>query len=223
MIERNRQSGFKRDAFSQTCEQAREGQSVFARPIDDTLRFSESGEQSRRPPIARLLKCVAPFAVLWFVAEVVIQPVDRVVQGWSRSHVGVEVSERILPTLTDRDASCAVILEGWRTLVVATILHAVPDAVFTAPSHVVRRDQRSQLFSRAASAGLTSASRQLASCDDAFRAAIATATPRRTAVGSSAAWNFLNSHPTTDPHLRPDCHGLSVADAGQFAKETAWL
>lgn len=90
-----------------------------------------------RPTIPHLFGARSPFAVLWTVWAVVVDALKRVVGRWPRADVGIEGGERLNPRRTNRNASSAVVLEGFRSRVQAAVLHRSPRLVLWRSRHAV--------------------------------------------------------------------------------------
>lgn len=80
-----------------------------------------------------------PPAIIRGVITIVVDAINGMAHGWTRSHVSVEHGERVTPTLTDGNASPSVameVLSGWAR---ASLDHVSPYMVFGGIPQAVRR------------------------------------------------------------------------------------
>ena len=144
------------------------------RPRGNTHGLAIMREQDVAAPIPALFFSRRPTTVARFVVPVVVDPVQLVRGGWSRSHVGDEVGERLGPPLADLDAAPAVPCVGPHRWVGTSLDHHAPQAMF----RVVAFAMRPQPVSPMAPARDSWAfGNQRASRHDLRRAAIAAAMP----------------------------------------------
>lgn len=91
-----------------------------------------------------------PAAVLWRIAEIIIDAVDGVFRRGARPHIGIEVLEGIQPSLADRDAHRAIFREPCRRFSRTAVDGVSPDSIFPALRQAMRHAPRAQLlFSQA--------------------------------------------------------------------------
>lgn len=77
-----------------------------------------------------------PAAILWRVRAIIVDTIDFVKLGWSRTHVGVESFERV-PPHTDLDAASPIVPVDIEIRVDASLPHAMPNTVLGGPGHSV--------------------------------------------------------------------------------------
>src|ERR1041384_5491599 len=87
-----------------------------------------------RPFVSCLLCSRFPSAVPRRIRAIVIYSSERAAMR-GNPHVSEERLERILPLLTDRNTSLAVVTVKTVVRVQTSLLHAIPDPVFSKPLH----------------------------------------------------------------------------------------
>ena len=139
----------------------------------------------RDPAISVLLFICGPVAVLWFIALVVVNAINRMRAGWARPHVLNEILEAH-PSLTNGNTAPAVVLKVLGSWIGASREHAAPNAVFACLAHCMsalgHAVTRGELFGTNASARQALASKQVGGPKRLCRAATAKAFPHRAAA-----------------------------------------
>jgi len=100
-----------------------------ATPLGHRLPNAVHCEEPTRPRVALLLFSECPSAIARLVVSVVLDPINRVLGRWTRTHIREEGLKRPLPSTADTDAAPAVEVIARMLRVVATLAHAVPDVV----------------------------------------------------------------------------------------------
>lgn len=128
-----------------------------------------------------------PAAIARFVVAVYVYAVNRVLGRWSRTHVGVEVLDRVFPSVANGDPTTAIIGVVLVSGVEAPMLHQVPYCVLRSESQSVLRDVflALDLTTRPGSASKISAG------DLGFRVASASAQPQ---VEASVVSSEVSNH-----------------------------
>lgn len=79
-----------------------------------------------------------PAAVFRGVRAIIVDAVQRG-SDWARSHVAIEILERLNPTRTDGNATPAIVLVWLASRIQTTVFHGVPCTIFYGISHTVSR------------------------------------------------------------------------------------
>jgi len=98
-------------------------------PISEALRTTVKEKNNVVPPVPGLGSPQSPSAVVWRVWAIIVDAVDAVFGGRSRTHIGKERLER-LPSVAYDDSATAVKGEVCGVRVLATPLHCGPCAIF---------------------------------------------------------------------------------------------
>lgn len=126
---RNSQHKFNRPAKFEAIKDDVFRQACLLGPLNNAHRFAVEREASVVATVALLFFVYYPAAILWAVAEVVVSSIKRVLVGWTRAHVRVEVLETE-PPLAHGDAAASVIAPGMVRFCAATAKHIAPHSVF---------------------------------------------------------------------------------------------
>lgn len=130
----------------------------------------------------------SPLAIARIIVSIAINSFKGIA-GRLRSHVFIERSERIAPTVAHRDTSSAISSEADSFRIGASLFGGTPRRIFLAVHHVVFRRTNAGTLRRIASATATRAANQVR-CVDGFRlTAFAGTIPARTTVGTVARNN----------------------------------
>lgn len=103
---------------------------IFSRPIGQSLRGSVDRETDRHSPVTHLVLLDGPDTIFRAVVTVIVFAFDAVFVGRSRSHIGVEILSRFKPSLTDADTTSAVIFVCLIGFTEASLANAVPALTF---------------------------------------------------------------------------------------------
>lgn len=133
---------------------------------------------SARAAIVRLLFRCGPVAIIRRVTGVVLAALNRVMSRWSRTHVGIEGWE-IVPAVTNRDASAAIVLPTVSFRIGTAPFHQRPYAIFSRCSQAVCGFHRLHDFSMNTTAALRIAFSQTRRHRDCCATAIAPTFPGR--------------------------------------------
>lgn len=113
-------------------------QTIFTRPLWNGFCNSIKCALRAIPFVAGLLVMIRPFAVIRGVTLVVIDAVNALFSVGTISHIGKEIFKAINPSVTNSDASCAVVFVSWRRLIQASLLHGRPRGIFRSLPFPVR-------------------------------------------------------------------------------------
>lgn len=92
--------------------------------------FAANLDVDRRPPVSILAGACRPATVFRRVRTVVVDTFDRVLSGWSRTHVGVEPLKGHGPFRADGYSSASIAREGRIRRIQTALFNAAPDVVF---------------------------------------------------------------------------------------------
>lgn len=199
-IQRNRERRFKGNTLAQSCEQAREREAVFVRPIADALSFSKGSDLAGRSAVAGLFPGRAPSAILWRVITVCVDAVQRVIRRGARPHVGEKRFKGSRPSVTDGNSSCPVILVAVHARVKASSFHCSPYAVFGAVSQIMSAPHIAHAFTSKTTAGFRAFAHVMDWNRD-FCAAIAAANVAMHQSFSRTAWEILKNRQSTESKM----------------------
>lgn len=129
--------------------------------------------------IVRLLLCGRPAAIGLVVMAAVVDAIQGMIGGGTRTHVFEKCHKRCAPARADCDASAAVVLEHWRVGIFAALHHAFPRLIFTRLPHAMCGVHARVPFGAVASARLRLPAFQSGALHDFHGAALALATPTR--------------------------------------------
>jgi hypothetical protein len=121
----------------ETVAQRRERHAELRRPIGQNFDPTEGFEPHVPSRVAKLLGSGGPIAVLRAVASVVISAFNRVLCRRPSPHVGVEVCERVEPTVTNSNSAPSIVAELLGGRIVAPTLYGSPGIVFGCPRHAM--------------------------------------------------------------------------------------
>lgn len=107
-------------------------------PFRKRLRDTLIGDGVIVALVVRLLNPVSPATVFWCVWPVVVDALNGMIWRRARPHVGVEVLERVEPTVAHEDAASTVAWIGWNVRIGATRLDMRPTAILRRADHAVR-------------------------------------------------------------------------------------
>lgn len=173
----------------------------FVTPLGKIESSAVVGNERGFASVIALLACCGPSAIFRRIAEVIVDTVEAVFDGWTRPHVGIEVLERVQPTFADCYVASAVSRIGAAMGIGATPFHQAPDVVFACFGHAVLDkalcDRLGSKFALKATAALGFAPNQTSPGDDACVAALAEDFPSRIAVaGVGGAFGATNDSPS---------------------------
>ena len=165
--------------------------------------------------VLRLLFIGRPSTVGWLVVRVIVNAVEGH-SFWPLTHVLIKGRERRSPTVTDCDATSAVVAVGNVFRVVTPLKHRPPRAKFGAVCHAMRQ----AVFQIADSpvgtpTGVSSAAAKIASRYQRFTSAIASAAPERLLRRSRAT--VLDHCEHVEP-LASKVSAIVTASASSFHK-----
>lgn len=89
------------------------------------------------PSIIRLLLGRCPATILWLIVAVIVSPIYGVSNARPLAHVGQKSGEVVFPRSTHPNAAPAVVFVIPAALVIASILHTLPDVVLDGPAFKV--------------------------------------------------------------------------------------
>lgn len=169
------------------------------------------------PLVHALFSGGGPSAVTRFVIAVYVNAVNRMLRGWARPHVLVEVLERLQPPIAHRDATTAIPREVFLRHSGATADHPGPRSILTALRESVRDRSGHQLLAAQAPTRMCAVQVVDLNHDDAAAFTAASASPPSCAFRIIEIFeNFKSSMSTTwlgSWHGRiVPYFGLSLAD-----------
>lgn len=189
--------------------------SCAAGPLGNRQRFTPKLKQGILAHVVGLLLVVGPSAVVWAIAQIVIDSVNAA-SRWARTHIVEEMLERLPPSLTYGDAASPVVLIDDASGVVTSPLHVAPNSVLArllsidldSPAMFERKrhDDFSEPLLLVATAGNGHAGGQGVLTNDLACSALALAQP---AANHAAAW-------ATDPIDFPENLETAECLAGEI-------
>jgi hypothetical protein len=111
--------------------------SKLATPSSQRTNLTANFDCSRARSIVGLLFLRRPAAIFWAVVPIVIDAINRMFKRWARTHVAIEVFERISPTIANGYSTTPVSRKLAALRVVASLLHCSPNVVFSRFKHSV--------------------------------------------------------------------------------------
>lgn len=132
---RSQQCAFIGPASAQATVYEVMGNSEFSRPSKHVKRLSPKGETYIFTRVRRLFQWSCPFAILFAIAAVVINPLNRQSRR-ADAHVGKEVFKS-KPSLANSNSSSSIISELIVGLISATPQHVFPTSVGSCSGHSV--------------------------------------------------------------------------------------
>lgn len=118
-----------RPSVAQTMPESRFRNAKVVGPFGETLRSTEVVDQVISPRVSGLFRSCYPSTVGGIVGTVIVDPVDGMLGGGSRPHVGQKVGE-LTPPLAHDNAAAPVVVEPGGSRVIAARVHGQPDPVF---------------------------------------------------------------------------------------------
>jgi hypothetical protein len=115
---------------AQTMVQKDRSNLQLLRPCDHRLSTSLKSQVDVVSSIALLLLRSSPIAILWRVAQMVTSSVNGVFRTWARSHIGIEIRKRLLPSFTTTNPTSPIIRERFVTWVHCSFSDTSPDSIF---------------------------------------------------------------------------------------------
>jgi len=106
-------------------------------PLSHAFGVSVDRGESVGPSINTLSSAFYPAAVVRLVIAVIVLAFDAVFLGRTRTHVCVEVSERMHPTVTHGNAARTVVAKLSSVRIKAAAFHRLPYRILTAAFHAV--------------------------------------------------------------------------------------
>jgi len=107
-------------------------------PFGHRERLSTLFDEAVPSGVPVLLDACSPSTVGWRVVSVVVETIDGMVPGRSRSHVGQEGSKIDAPSITDADATSAVVLVADVGVALTAANHVRPAPVLSRPKTAMR-------------------------------------------------------------------------------------
>lgn len=130
-------------------------ESLFFCPLQHAHRSPLKSDQMIRTPVSHLLSIGRPNAIIGRIPSIVILPLYGPSSGaWRIAHIARKILESITPkpAVAYSDSAPAVVEKLAALLVVAALLHLLPDTVHSGTSPAVARHSLSGDVSRCASA-----------------------------------------------------------------------
>lgn len=128
---------FNRPSSLDTPRERRCWDSRLISPVCDALCRTVESYEVTGSFIPRLFCGGGPTAIGFRIAQLVIDPFQRMIRGRPWSHVEIECLKRF-PFGADRDSASAVSIVGCILGTAATVVHAVKCSVFGSSTHTVR-------------------------------------------------------------------------------------
>lgn len=104
------------------------------------------------PSIIRLLLGCCPPTILWLIVAVIVSPIYGVSNARPLAHVRQKSSEVVLPRSTHTNAAPAVVFVIHAALVIASVLHSLPDVILDSSAFKVSAVRLSNSFQSETSA-----------------------------------------------------------------------
>lgn len=155
-------------------------------PFLKSLRLSVVGQNADVALVSILGLARDPLAVVGRVGAVVVSAFNCVRGRWARTHVGVEVLERVAPAVTHGYTPAAVVFVVLAGLPVAPVFDLAPRSVFRAFGHSVGPVGITRM--PLASATFCVPIAETSARNDLYASAIAHATPCGLSIGGSDAF-----------------------------------
>lgn len=142
-----------------------------------------------RPCVSRLLSKCGPTAIVRRVWAIVVDAVNGVLRRRLRSHVGQESLEGVAPTVTDSDATPAIVLKSRRVRIQATSFHGFPCSMFWSACQAVNLVGFGCTLLLVAAAACVFTNAQVVTLSDRRIAAVAGTQPPQLVSASTKAFN----------------------------------
>src|SRR5207237_4222306 len=155
----------------------------------------------RDDPVSPCVDCLfghrRPSAVGFFVAKRVVDPINRPVQSWSRTHVFEEGFKRVFPEITDCDATVAVERGVEDSRIEAAPFHRAPASILGRSRSTMSSLAHFGDFSFPAAARFSGAAAKALLGNVALLAAVAAAVPVSHVLVLRETGGFVKNQQTT--------------------------
>lgn len=129
------QSVFDTPAHPDPCEDAISVDTGFFSPLDNRLRAALVGQEMIAAAVEGLFRGSSPAAIPGGIRPIVVDAVNAVLRGGTRTHICKEGFKGVRPFRADRDATPAISLERVTVGVQAATFQTRPDIVFRRGTH----------------------------------------------------------------------------------------
>lgn len=94
------------------------------------IAFMPFSARCKKPPIPVLFKLCSPTTITREVTSIIINAFNRMLWGWFSPHIIQKTRKTITPTIADHDSPTAIMFEGSKIGIIATLNHCCPRMIF---------------------------------------------------------------------------------------------